>query len=211
MKKFILFTLVALAAGTAQSQMVVQAHKVTLQPQIGRDAHGYDACGIRAVVLAERADGFDGYDFSINVYNGAMEGMMKAGKTTVSTAEILKGHAVPQAVKPGPVNFWIAQEAQSKPLSPLKIRKAENPAYILATGDLKLSLQAIMAIAKGEKMQFAVRYKTQRLDTVVAFAGALKDEEMKPLMACFDGLIARMEETLELDSFSTVVKPAKGR
>ena len=211
MKKFILFTLVALAAGTVQSQMIVQANKVTLQPQVGRDAHGYDTCGIRAVVIAERPDGFDGYDFSINVYNGAMEGMMKAGKTTVSTAEILKGHAVPQAVKPGPVNFWVAEEAESKPLSLLKKGKADNPAYIIGTSELGATLKAIMAVAKGERMQFVVRYKSQPLDTVVAFNSALKEEEMKPLMACFSGLIKRMESDLEFDSFSTVVTPAKSR
>jgi hypothetical protein len=54
-------------------------------------------------------------------------------------------------------------------------------------------------MANGERMQFAVRYKNQPVDTVVAFAGTLKDEERQSLMACFSGLVKRMAVQIEAD------------
>lgn len=52
----------------------------------------------------------------------------------------------------------------------------------------------VTALLEGERMQFATRYKNQPYDTVVSFSGALSAEEAKPLLACLEGLVGRMQE-----------------
>ena len=46
-------------------------------------------------------------------------------------------------------------------------------------------------------MQFAARYKNQGYDTVVSFSGTLREEELKPLMSCLEGLSERVKTELE--------------
>lgn len=184
----------------AQAQMVVQAYSAQLQPQIGRDAEGYTTCGIRAVVLDMTPTLVDAYDFSINLYLGLV-GMAKAGKAQTSIVRFLNGKKDIKPIRPSPVNFWIANESDGKALTPFKIIASESPGYILAGVDFIQASHKILAIAHGERMQFATRYKNQHIDTVVSFAGKLTEEEFNPLLACLAGLGERM--SAELNSSET--------
>ena len=192
--------LAAILSTPVAAQVVVQAASAQLQPQIGRDAKGYNVCGIRAVVLDEKPTLIEAYDFSINLRADMFGGLLKAGKSTTTRADLIKGKLASRIVMPAPVAFWIAQESDGKALMPSKVIPAETPGYILASGELVQTWQAILAIIHGERMQFAVRYKNQGYDTVVSFAGKLKEEELKPLSACLDGMLERLQsETPETD------------
>jgi hypothetical protein len=142
----------------------------------------------------------DAYDFSIMIGTNAY-GTLKAGKYRArleaggGATEFIKG-----AVTPGPVNFWIAKELQGKPLLPIKIMSADTPGFILAVSDGSQTLEKILAIALGERLQFALRYKDQPGDIVVGFQGVLSDQERAPIFACIDGLKDRWQQALDSPS-----------
>ncbi|QOL48140.1 hypothetical protein [Massilia litorea] len=194
MKKLILMGLVSTLSLPVQAQVVMQAASAQLQPQIGRDANGYTTCGMRAVVLDMKPDVVEAYDFSLNLRLGMTAGAIKAGKLQTPGAKFKKGQFEQKVVLPGPTNFWIAKESEGKALIPTKIFAADSPGYILGLADFIGTLSAVTALLEGERMQFATRYKNQPYDTVVSFSGALSAEEAKPLMACLEGLINRMQE-----------------
>lgn len=177
----------------ADAQVVVQAIHTALQPQIGRDADGFKVCGIRAVILDKKPMVVDAYDFSINIRADMFAGLIKAGKSTTLLTDFNRGTSSSKVVLPAPTSVWIVGELDGKPLLPTKIIPAETPGFILAGADLVQTWKVILAMMQGERMQFAVRYKDQDVDTVVSFSGSLKDEELKPLFACLEGLQARMQ------------------
>jgi hypothetical protein len=194
MKKSVLSFLVTTLSLTAQAQVVVQAATAQLQPQIGRDANGYTTCGIRAVVLDIKPDVVEAHDFSLNLRIGMTAGTIKAGKLQARAEKFRKGQFEQKVVLPGPTNFWIAKESEGSALIPTKVIAADSPGYILGLTDFVGSVSAVAAMLEGERMQFATRYKNQPYDTVVSFSGSLSAEEAKPLMACLQGLINRMQE-----------------
>ena len=194
MKNLFLLCVVSTLSLPVKAQVVVQAASAELQPQIGRDANGYTTCGMRAVVLDLKPDLVEAYDFSLNVRLGMTAGTIKAGKLQTPAAKFKRGQFEPKVIVPGPINFWIAKELEGKALTPIKTLAAESPGYILGLTDFVGTWSAVMALLGGERMQFATRYKNQPYDTVVSFSGLLSAEEAKPLMACLDGLINRMQE-----------------
>jgi hypothetical protein len=179
------------------AQAVVEAQQVQLQAQIRRDAEGFSSCGVRVVALTSAVETMDAYDFSIMIGTDAY-GTLKAGKyrarltTSRGKADVAKG-----AVSPGPLNFWIAKELEGKPLLPIKVMPAETPGFILALGDGPKTLEKIVAISLGERLQFALRYKDQPGDKVVAFRGVLSDEERAPIFACIEGLRVRWQKNFD--------------
>lgn len=193
MKIPILILLAATLSSHVAAQVVVQAASAQLQPQIGRDTKGYSVCGIRAVVLDEKPTLIEAYDFSINLRADMFGGLLKAGKSTTTKSDFIKGKLASKVVIPAPVAFWIAKESDGKALMPSKVIPAETPGYILAGGELVQTWQTVLAIIHGERMQFAVRYKNQGYDTVVSFSGKLKEEELKPLTACLEGMLERLK------------------
>lgn len=194
MKKPLLMWLVSTLSLPVQAQVVVQAASAQLQPQIGRDTNGYTTCGIRAIVLDLKPDVVEAYDFSLNLRLGMTAGAIKAGKLQTPAAKFKRGQFEQKVVLPGPANFWIAKESEGKALIPTKIFAADSPGYILGFADFVGTWSAVVALLGGERMQFATRYKNQPYDTVVSFSGALSSEEAKPLMACLEGLVDRMQE-----------------
>ena len=189
-----------LLSAQANAQPVVQAAHAQLQPQIGRDAKGYSLCGMRAVVLDVMPSSVEAYDFSINLRAGMFDGLLKAGKSTISKPDFLKGKQSQKTVVPGPVNFWIAKETEGKALTPTKIIPADTAGFVLGAGDFVQSWETVLAMLQGDRMQFAVRYKDQGYDTVISFSGALKEEESKPLLACLDGMAERLQRELPAKS-----------
>lgn len=185
---------VALLSLPAYAQMVVQADSATLQPQISRDDIGFSACGVRAIVLDTKPGLAEVHDFSLTIRAGLFAGLLKSGKLRITTAEMQKGNLPKKAVTPAPVKFWVARESEGKAITPQKIIPADSIGYILESADLAETYGAILAIIHGERMQFVTRYKNESLDTVIAFAAKMPEQELKPLMACLDSVSKRLEE-----------------
>lgn len=193
MKTPLLILLIASLSLPATAQVVVQATSVHLQPQIGRDAMGYSECGVRAIVLDLKPDLVETHDFSIFLHSGVFGGMVKVGKYETSHADFLKQKPASKAVIPAPVTFWIAKESEGKAMMPIKVFPAETSGYILARTEMLQAWSTLLSVIQGERMQFATRYKNQGYDTVISFAGTMPDAELKPLMACIEGLAQRMK------------------
>lgn len=194
MFKKVLFAAAAslVAICSAKAQVVLQASSVQLQPQIGRDQDGFKTCGLRAVVVVDRHRNVEAYDFSLNVYHDFLA-MAKAGKSASPKKAVLEGQPNMKPVLPAPVNFWIAGEADSKPLMPVKVVRAETSGYILAGLDFVRTFETFMDMAQGKRMQFVVRYKSEPVDNVIAFGASLPEVELTSLHACVTGLHSRMQ------------------
>lgn len=193
MKRTFAFALCGTLTLPLHAQPVVQAATAQLQPQISRDADGYTACGIRAIVLDVQPKVVDAYDFSLYLRREIPAGTVKAGKHQTPFAKFSKGQTDQKVVLPGPEKFWIVKELDAKALIPFKSFAGDSPGYILGLADLTRTHAAIASMMAGERMQFAVRYKNQPYDTVVSFAAQLSSTELTPLAACVDGLVARMQ------------------
>ncbi|WP_305072817.1 hypothetical protein [Propionivibrio sp.] len=191
MRKAILMALCVISS-CASAQMVLQADSAALQPQIGRDENGFSSCGVRGVVIVSRAQYWDAYDFSAMVRLDLPYGMLKAGKSRTPAQEAVKGKFSTKSVVPPPVNFWFAQENEGKPLTPIKTIPAETKGYILELANIGDTLRGILAMIHGERMQFAIRYKNEPADVVVAFAAQMPDYERAPLMKCIKEVGNRM-------------------
>ncbi|WP_426176107.1 hypothetical protein [Massilia sp. TWR1-2-2] len=198
LKRFRLVIGVALlvACQPLLAQAVVEAQQVQLQAQIRRDSKGFSSCGVRVVALTSAADTMDAYDFSIMIGTDAY-GTLKAGKYRAKLTPVGgKADFARDAVSPGPLSFCIAKELEGKPLLPIKVMPAETPGFILALGDGLQTLEKIVAISLGERLQFALRYKNQPGDKIVAFKGFLTNEERAPIFACIEGLMVRWRQDL---------------
>jgi hypothetical protein len=184
-----------LAASPAFSQMVIQAEMAKLQPQINRDEGGYKACGVRVVVVTQgEANFIDSYDFSMNIWASLPTALLKAGKSRTTKEKLLQGKATIESVTPAPVKFWISKESEGKALMPQNVTPAESKGYILEGADMAQTMDIIMATITGERMQFAIRYKDEPVDVVISFSENMADRERLPLMACFKGLMQRMQD-----------------
>jgi len=193
MKKNLALTICGALNMSVHAQPVVQAATAQLQSQISRDTTGYTACGIRAIVLDMKPKVVEAYDFSLYLRTEMPAGTIKAGKHQIPSAKFSKGQFDQKVVMPGPENFWIAKELEGKALIPFKVFAGDTPGYVLGLADLAGTHAAIASMMAGERMQFAVRYKNQPYDTVMSFASELPSNELKPLAACMDGLVARMK------------------
>ncbi len=181
---------------TVNAQSITSADSVALQPQIGRDASGYNTCGIRAVVLMSNPKYIHTYDFSIQIWANIPYGLLKAGKSSTPMKDMLSSKPKISTVMPAPINFWISQESTSKPVFALTKMPAETKGYLLETADLFLSLDAIESIVNGQRMHFAVRYKSESIDKVISFSSKLSEDEIKPLMICITEVLQRQANTI---------------
>jgi hypothetical protein len=179
------------------AQSVTKADAVALQPQIGRDANGYNTCGIRAIVTVVNPKYAYTYDFSIQIMSKFSYGLLKAGKSSTPMKDMLKNTPNISTVMPAPINFWISQESTSKPVFALKKMPAETKGYLLEVADLFNSLDAINSIVNGERMHFAIRYKSESIDKVISFSSKLSDEETTPLMICISEVLERQVNALD--------------
>lgn len=173
---------------------MIQADSAALQPQVDRDEHGFFSCGVRGVVLTEIKDYLDAYDFSLMVRADMMYGLLKAGKLKASMKAVHDGNYTTNAVVPPPIKFWIAQESEGKAIGLKKVMPADNKGFILEIADFVDTHRLIMAMIHGERMQFAVRYKSQPVDVVVSFAAEMPELERAPLLKCLDGVIERISK-----------------
>jgi hypothetical protein len=191
------FMALSLAYLSAAAQIVIQADSAGLQPQIGRDDIGFLSCGVRAVVTTSNAGYVDAYDFSLMVRADIPYGTLKAGKVSTPIKAALKGKYATGATTPPPTKFWLAQENEGKPISPMKIMPAENKGYILELADLADTLRGIVAMIHGQRMQFAVRYKSQPVEQVISFSAAMPENELAPLMTCLNAVVERFPKVAD--------------
>ena len=52
----------------------------------------------------------------------------------------------------------------------------------------------IYAMVTGERMQFALRYKNERMDKVIAISAKLTESDSQAFTACATGLLKRMRD-----------------
>lgn len=188
-----------LVCGYVSAQTVTKANMASSQPVISRDEGGFSVCGIRTVVLVERMPlATEIYDFSIQYAASQLVGTMKIGKQRADgrdlNAAIKNLAATVKAVRPGPVSAWIARETEGKPMQ-LKIlfESTDSPGYVLGHVDGAKGFDTMIAIATGERMHLVARYKSEKLDHVIAYSAPLIDEDQKLFFACTTGLIERLE------------------
>lgn len=196
-KAFISGLLLLSIAPGASAQNVVQASSVTLQPQVSRDDIGFNSCGVRAIVIDAKPGSMDAYDFTLAIRNGSIVGMIKAGKANTTNESMIKGKPNTSPVRPGPINFWIAKESEGKSLRPLKIIPADTPGMILGATELTMTAYIMMGIMDGERMQFSTKFKNEQVETVVAFARRMPENERQPLLDCLHELVDRMKMKTE--------------
>lgn len=194
MKYFcLLAALAALNVGPAAAQTVTQAKMSRLTPQISRDETGFSQCGVHMVVLGDAPEGMDAYDFSINVYAKPFMGAVKAGKMHVTAGEMKRSSYSGKTVLPAPVKFWIAKESEDQQLMPEEYFPADSPGYVIARAHAFMSFSTLINIIAGERMQVAIRYKSEPLDRAFSFSATPSKEEATALMACVQGIYKRLE------------------
>lgn len=179
----------------AVAQMVVQADTAVLQPQISRDSVGFDRCGIRAIVslfnLEEKSA--ESYDFSVMFYAKLSYAGMKAGKNSLRYDPVQRKYGDPSVTLPAPYVFWIADELDGKPAIMMKYSPSPDSGYMLGLGEIVPAFKAIRAMMNGRRVQFVMRYKSEKLDHVISFQAKLSPEQLAPLEKCFSDLIERMK------------------
>lgn len=189
--------LLAVTSWATWAQPVTQADSAVLQPQIGRDEAGFKSCGVRAVVVVNSGSYLEAYDFSIGLMAGAFGGLMKAGKSKTSMKDFQAGRINKAPIMPPPSTFWIAKDREGSSLIPQKVFPAENKGFILGVADYIKTTEIIHALMSGGRMHFAVRYKSQPVDQVVAFSAKMTSDEVMPLFDCLAGIAQRSLEGLE--------------
>lgn len=190
---FVAIALALFGTESAYSQAVIAADNASLQPLIVRGDAGFSSCGVRGVVLVKLVKKYYLYDFSVSVDASSFHGFMKAGKSVLTAEQIAKLDINNKVHKERPKYFWIAEETSGDGLRPLKVMSAENEGFILQLADVAKSTEAMFSIATGKRMNFAVRYPSERLDYVVSFEAELSEREKQLLFACMDGIVASVK------------------
>lgn len=183
-----------LLAPYATAQIVLQADNAVLQPQIARDGEGFNRCGVRALVIVSRGDkqSKDVYDFSVMLDSQLSFATMKAGKSVARLDAKAQKMTDPVIILPIPSSFWIADELEGKSAAIDKTYPSEDKGYILGLAEIVPAFKAMRAMMDGRRVQFVMRYKSEKLDRVISFSAKLSPEELAPLEKCFADLIERM-------------------
>ena len=182
--------------GPLSAQMLIPADTAKYQAQISRDDEGFSSCGIRSVAIISLGKTTTMYDFSINVRSSVI-GVIKAGKYTISTSDMVTGKGNQKVTLPAPIKFWIAKADSGAALRPKKYISAETAGFILGGTEFIDATKIIYAMALGERVQFAVVYKSEKIDSVIEISAKLEENEMASLNACFSGIIDRIQKSID--------------
>lgn len=177
------------------AQTVISADTASGQPTINRDADGFKSCGVRVVTGALSKDvSSEIYDFSLNVWEDATV-LFKAGSYVVPFSQTTGWNVKNMRTKlPGPESFWIAKRDEAATLKPAKYVKSDDPGFLIGAPDSQGGIRMIWAIANGDPMQVALKYKSDHHERVVAFSLSMTEDEKAAILSCFDGLMARMKK-----------------
>lgn len=138
------------------------------------------------------------YDFSINLNAEMYRGLLKAGRYTVPGSEAKGWDILKKKVAvPGPLYYWFAAQTEGVPLKPEKYSPGHDDGFILSVADFSKTAELIYAINAGERMQFALKYKGDKLDRVVAFKPDLAADDRQAIKACLLGMSERIEAELQ--------------
>lgn len=192
----VLFLLMVVMSCSAMAGAVIQADMAMLQPVVDRDENGFQACGVRGLVMVTTPETTDFHDFSLMIRHDIFYGTLKAGKVRTTTQALLNGSASRETVMPAPIRFWIAVESKSKAVTPIKIMPAEDKGYILEIADYVGTYEAIIEMILGGRMQFAIRYENQPSEQVVSFSAKMPEVELSPLMKCLKEVPERAQKEL---------------
>lgn len=185
-----------MSSGFTSAQNVIKADMASSQPVVSRDEAGFSTCGVRTVVLVERTPpSVDIYDFSIQYAARQLMGTMKIGKQQADSRDL---KAKFRTVRPAPVSAWIARETEGKPLQvKILFESEETPGYVLGHVDTVKGFETMVALASGERMHLLARYKSEKLDSVIAYSAPLSEDDQELFFACTTGLIERLKSTAE--------------
>lgn len=190
-----------LVCGYVNAQTVTKASMASSRPLISRDEIGFSLCGIHTVASVELMPlVIEIYDFSIQYAASQLVGTMKIGKKRADGRDLDAAaknlDATIKAVRPGPASVWIARETEGKPMQ-LKVlfESKDSPGYVLGHVDGAKGFDTMTAIATGERMHLVARYKSEKLDHIIAYEAPLSDEDQKLFFACTAGLIERLKRT----------------
>ena len=190
-----------LACVTSQAQTVLTADNIELQLQISRDSDGFNACGIRALLVTlppgkKTVHGSTSFDFSLMMSRGQWHALSKFG-----TYKYVTGRAQEDTKlvirRPAPVKFSIARAMDSKPFIPRKYIPAEDDGFTLGIGDMATAAAVISGMANGDQMHVVVRYADERLDHVISFQSQLKSSEQDVLFKCFEEFHTTLESQIK--------------
>ena len=197
MHKLLLVLLLTVFSTSAMAGMVLQATSATLQPLIERNEKGFFMCGVRGMVSDVTGNQLRLYDFSLHIRVDALFGMLKAGSHLTPIKSINKDSSSLTTAIPAPVKFWIAKEKVGKPITLSNIMPAISAGFIIGSAELVDTLEGIMAIIYGERMQFVIRYKAEPVDRVISFSAEMPKIELEPLTTCIEDVTSRMAKELK--------------
>lgn len=179
------------------AQIVVNADMTSLQPTVMRDERGFKSCGVRVVsVVGASGNESEAYDFSVNIYPDSVTGMIKAGKYTRLAINKAKQQGALKAVLPPPISFWVARADQAKPVTPKLIVPAESLGFILGGTEFGPTLEAMVDIANGARMQFVTHYRAEKIERVISFSSKMAPEDLNAFNACLAGMHSRLAEVI---------------
>jgi hypothetical protein len=184
--------LVLAAIAPAKAQTVVNASFATAQPTISRDASGFERCGVRVVASVVGDRSAEGYDFSVNIDAKSAKGFVKGGKYLIPAGGA-SGWDIEKrkVVMPQPVSLWIAGRDQGVGVRPEKLTSSEDKGFVLGIGDLLETSKVLASLVRGEPVQVALRYPSQRIEQIVAFRAQISQDDQAAVQACLDGLMTR--------------------
>lgn len=185
-----------LFGSSAQAQTVTRMDGATSIPLIERNNDGYEACGVRVIILGTAAD--DVYDFTMRLGWKVSSGLLDAKKLRITNGKIGKGMQT-QIITPTPNKFWIVKETEAKALRPEKYGDSKIPGVMYAGLPLIPTFVAIGDIINGSRMQLSLDYSgnENRGDRVISFAAPLSKEDQVALKACLGTMAQSILDELE--------------
>jgi hypothetical protein len=198
MKKIACCLALLCSAFSSQAQNITNADEATAQATVRRDEEGFASCGVRAIVQVIQPKEIEAFDFSLTVDAVTLRGLLKAGKYSIPwTGKAGWAFEKKRTVLPAPVDFWIADQAADLPAKKIQSMKSDNEGFLLELAEFLPTQNALAAIAEGRRVQFAVRYPSERFDRVISFKVAMKEEDINAMTDCYNGMQRRMQRLID--------------
>lgn len=189
-----LFLILAVTVEPASGQTIHRLDMVKSQPLIERNEDGYAGCGLR--VIAGDTDAHLIHEFTLRLAWKFPSGLLTASTSRVSQKKLKPGAPASVLITPAPARFWIVKETEAKALRPERIGREDIPGTLFAALPLMPTLETIVDIMQGERMQFSIGQRNQNkdLDRALSFRAPLSKEETTSLAACLLAMTKSMEE-----------------
>lgn len=182
--KILLAACIAFALSTtAVGQTIETGIAPKYQALVNRDASGFKSCGIRVLVVQQRAYAYDFHDFSLVAYDTS--GVIKAGKQTIGKDAFDKNDKSQlHFAGSGPDRFWVAASLREAIVSAKNIQPSNTPGFVLSAAELGATLGTLMAMMECEPIHFVSHYPDETVDSVVSFSGNLTLDDKAAISTC---------------------------